>query len=403
MLQNPPARERPTLASSDARLLIVDDNEDNRYTLARRLKREGYAQLMFATNGREALDVLRNKPIDLVLLDIMMPDMNGYEVLEQMKADGRLRNVPVVMISAVDEIDSVVRCVELGAEDYLPKPFNATLLRARVGASLEKKRLRDEVLRHVARMEEDLAAARAIQLGMVPTTFPPVSAEFPVEIYATLHPAFEVGGDLYDFFLCDARTLCFVVADVSGKGAAAALFMARAKSLIRTVARLLALARGGCAQPGEIVAHVNEELCRDNPGSMFVTAFMGVLDLGNRTLAYCNAGHNCPYLVGANGHLAPLDQARGKLLGIRSDSLYATHSHTLAGGDLLFLFTDGITEAENGSGEFFGDAGLEACLRAATGKGARAVVEAVVAAVREFASGARQSDDIAAIGLRLPA
>jgi phosphoserine phosphatase RsbU/P len=118
---------------ADAALLVVDDNEDNRYTLTRRLSREGYANIATATNGREALKMLQAQPVDLVLLDIMMPDMNGYEVLERLKADPHLRHIPVIMISAIDEIESVIRCVELGAEDYLSKPFNPTLLRARVG------------------------------------------------------------------------------------------------------------------------------------------------------------------------------------------------------------------------------------------------------------------------------
>lgn len=130
---------------SEAALLVVDDIEDNRYTLTRRLNREGYTNLTTAANGREALELLQGKPIDLILLDIMMPDMNGYEVLERLKADPNLRHIPVIMISAVDEIESVIRCVELGAEDYLSKPFNPTLLRARVGASLERKRLHDQV------------------------------------------------------------------------------------------------------------------------------------------------------------------------------------------------------------------------------------------------------------------
>ena len=120
-------------------LLVVDDIEDNRLLLTRRLAREGYTNLTTATNGREALDLLRAKPFDLILLDIMMPDMNGYEVLEHMKADLALREIPTIMISALTEIDSVIRCIELGAEDYLSKPFNPTLLRARVAASLEKE------------------------------------------------------------------------------------------------------------------------------------------------------------------------------------------------------------------------------------------------------------------------
>jgi class 3 adenylate cyclase/CheY-like chemotaxis protein len=139
---------------ADAALLVVDDNEDNRYTLTRRLDRLGYTNVATATNGREALELLQANPIDLVLLDIMMPDMNGYEVLERLKADPQLRHIPVIMISAIDEVESVIRCVELRAEDYLSKPFNPTLLRARVGASLERKKLHDQVRAQAA----DLAA-----------------------------------------------------------------------------------------------------------------------------------------------------------------------------------------------------------------------------------------------------
>ena len=117
-------------------LLVVDDNEDNRYTLTQRLKRLGYENVATAVDGRDALSRLRQELYDLVLLDVMMPELNGYEVLEQMKADECLRDLPVIMISALDQLDSVIRCIELGAEDYLPKPFNPTLLRARVGASL---------------------------------------------------------------------------------------------------------------------------------------------------------------------------------------------------------------------------------------------------------------------------
>jgi adenylate cyclase len=139
---------------SEATLLVVDDNEDNRYALTRRLAREGYATIATAVDGEQALELVRSKPFDLVLLDIMMPKVNGYEVLAQMKADENLRHIPVIMISAVDELDSVVRCIENGAEDYLPKPFNPILLRARVGASLERKRLHDQVAAQAA----DLAA-----------------------------------------------------------------------------------------------------------------------------------------------------------------------------------------------------------------------------------------------------
>ena len=143
-------------------ILIVDDIEDNRYTLTRRLRRQGYDNLVEAGNGREALEILDQRPVDLLLLDIMMPEIDGYEVLERVKADDALRHVPVIMISALDEMESVVRCIKLGAEDYLPKPFNATLLKARVEASLERKRLRDNEVAHLAEIER--ARSRADEL-----------------------------------------------------------------------------------------------------------------------------------------------------------------------------------------------------------------------------------------------
>lgn len=146
-------------------LLVVDDNEDNRYTLTSRLKRQGYSNLTTAVNGRQALDLLRTRPFDLILLDIMMPELNGYQVLEQLKADETLRHIPVIMISAVDELDSVIRCIELGAEDYLPKPFNATLLKARIGACLEKKSLRDQEVSYLRDVAHVTDAAAAVEAG----------------------------------------------------------------------------------------------------------------------------------------------------------------------------------------------------------------------------------------------
>jgi len=143
------------LSGDGPAILVVDDNEDNRYTLGRRLKRQGHENLVFAENGQEALDRLAEQPFDLVLLDIMMPVMNGYEVLERVKSDMDLRHIPVIMISAVDDMESVVRCIKDGAEDYLPKPFNAALLKARIGASLERKRLRDQEASYLDSIEAE--------------------------------------------------------------------------------------------------------------------------------------------------------------------------------------------------------------------------------------------------------
>ena len=160
--------QEPDSAVQTGKILVVDDNELNRDMLSRRLQRQGY-QTELAENGRQALEMLRDKPFDLVLLDIMMPEMDGYAVLARMKGEASLRNIPIIMISAITEMDSVVKCIEMGAEDYLPKPFNPTLLRARVSASLEKKRFREQeqsyreqALRDQATMERHRSLAQMV-------------------------------------------------------------------------------------------------------------------------------------------------------------------------------------------------------------------------------------------------
>jgi adenylate cyclase len=149
-------------------LLVVDDNEDNRFTLTQRLKREGYDNVVCAVNGREALDLMTSRSFDLVLLDITMPELDGFEVLERVKSDTTLRDTPVVMISAIDEIESVARCIRLGADDYLGKPFNPVLLRARVSACLEKKRLRDQEAAYTHLIEAEKARADQLLHAMLP-------------------------------------------------------------------------------------------------------------------------------------------------------------------------------------------------------------------------------------------
>jgi len=174
----PPAAHRGVI-------LVVDDNEDNRDMLARRLRRQNY-EVLTAAGGRAALTALAGTPVDLVLLDVMMPDLDGYAVLERLKADPALRDIPVLMISALDELDSVVRCIQLGAEDYLGKPFEPVLLQARIGACLEKKRLHDREARHrreLAELNQTLETRVAMQvaqlerLGRLKRFFSPQLAE----------------------------------------------------------------------------------------------------------------------------------------------------------------------------------------------------------------------------------
>ncbi|HEX4862328.1 MAG TPA: SpoIIE family protein phosphatase, partial [Rhizomicrobium sp.] len=335
------------MTAADAALLVVDDNDDNRYTLTRRLNREGYRNLTMAGNGREALDKLKAQPFDLVLLDVMMPDMNGYEVLEQVKATPALRDIPIIMISALDEVDSVIRCIELGAEDYLNKPFNPTLLRARVGASLEKKRLRDEVRRNLERLEKELNSARALQLAMLPRQFPACSPSHPVAVHAVMQPAREVGGDLYDCFYAGERTFCFLVGDVSGKGASAAMFMARARSLVRMSVALWREWRTDDIDPSALVGAVNRELCQDNDDCMFITMFLGLIDTRTGVVLFTNAGHPPPHLLSASGETTQIDAKPAMPLGIRCNAQFQTRKLAIQPGDALFVCSDGVFEALN--------------------------------------------------------
>ena len=271
------------------------------------------------------------------------------------------------------------------------------LLRARIGASLEKKRLRDQVHAHLARLETELDAARKLQMDMVPQSFPAPGPEFPWDIHASIEPAREVGGDLYDVFRAADGSLCFFIGDVSGKGMPAALFMARTKSIIRIVTELM-WSGATPPDPARIMTRVNRELCQSNDGVMFVTLFFGMLSPASGVLTYCNAGHNPPYRVNDN-RATPIEDATGLVLGIDPDAPYAAGRLTVAPDDTLFLYTDGVTEAFNAADEPFGEARLEALLT----RGERhcaAFVDAVATAVEAFVGAAPRSDDIAMMALR---
>ncbi len=388
------------LMGAPPRILVVDDNDDNLYTLTLHLDLEGYTEVETARDGEEAIARLKTGTFDLVLLDVMMPKVDGFQVLTWLKDQARLRDLPVIMISALTEMNSMARCIELGAVDYLLKPFNPVLLKARLGATLEKKRLRDEIDAHLARLQEELDAARRLQMAMVPQSFPAPSPDFPIDLCASMEPAREVGGDLYDFFVTEDGMLCFLVGDVSGKGMAAALFMARTKSLIRIATDLMRSRQGPSAAPAEIIARVNRELCQNNGDMMFVTLFFAMLRPSNGEVEFCNAGHNAPYRLNGQG-LAPIEGGKGIILGVLPDAVYATGRTSLAPGESIYVFTDGVTEAANLDGELFAEARLEAVLRASTAySSAAAIVKSVGEAVRGFVGTALPSDDITMLAVR---
>lgn len=387
------------------RILVVDDNADNRDILTRRLRRLGYDAVDTAADGHEALaaitrELAKGAPYDTVLLDVMMPGLTGVEVLEALAGDARLSQTPVIMISAATEIETVVRCIELGAEDYLPKPFNPTLLRARLATVLEKKRLRDEVARQLLRFEHELAEARRQQLSMVPDEFPPPDPDHPVAVHAVMHPAREVGGDLHDCFEAAPGVLCIAVGDVSGKGMPAALFMARARSLLRAAALQHAATHGVPPRPSELAAVLNTELCKNNPVGNFITLVLGFLDIATGRFAFFNAGHPRPFRLAPGAPPQEIVTRPGPPLGIVEDLAHADHEVALAIGEALVLMSDGIPEMTGPDGSFYGMARVVADLAALADAPPSLITATLAANVHAFAAGTPADDDVTVLALR---
>ena len=239
----------------------------------------------------------------------------------------------------------------------------------------------------------ELELGRTIQTAALPADFP---ASENYRIAALMLPAREVGGDFYDFFQLDDTHVAFLVADVSGKGITGALYMMTAKTLIKDM--LLATAT---YKPAEALTRVNEELCRNNPAEMFITAWVGVLDIDTGVISYANAGHNPPILKRVNGELEWLKARSGCPLACFENAVYKPLETTLLQGDLLFLYTDGVTEAMNGAGELFGNDRLfERLGEQGTEDTPAMVCDSVRAAVDVFVSGAPQADDLTVLAVQ---
>ena len=367
--QEPPAEaftKDPAAGVVQGFVLVVDDVENNRDVLSRRLKRQGYA-VATAENGRQALERLRAETFDLVLLDIMMPEIDGYEVLRRLKADEVLRHIPVIMISALSELDSVVRCIGMGAEDYLPKPFNPTLLKARIGACLEKKRARDrethlfqQLQENHERMQElvatlhtrnsematwrklqeaDLAIARTTQQAIVNSALPRPDG-WQVETVYT--PLIQVGGDVYGWRQLDHGSWLFWLADATGHGVAAALFTTLVALLFNHASTETTTAHG-------ILTRVNAEFYSVLRGRSFMTACCAVIE-GDGRLSFAGAGHP-PLLIRRHDGVIEAVPSRSTLIGINPAVEIGETVTTLASGDVALLHTDGLYSLKSEGGE----------------------------------------------------
>ena len=243
------------------------------------------------------------------------------------------------------------------------------------------------------RIEEALKLARDIQMSILPQRFPPFPERDEFEIFATIEPAREVGGDFYDFFFVDRDNLCFCIGDVSGKGIPAALFMAVSKTLIKAKS-----SKG--MYPDEILSDVNEELCVDNDAAMFVTIFCGILNTRTGEVLYCNGGHNPPYIFSKAQGVKALVDSSGIALGVHEAAAYSTSALTLAPGDSIFLYTDGVTEAMDINGKFYTDERLIKSLENQKDLSIDDGLRATLNDVKNFSYGAPQADDITLMAIK---
>jgi sigma-B regulation protein RsbU (phosphoserine phosphatase) len=277
---------RPRMADEGAHwkasILVVDDDAANRDLLSRRLQRYG-ATVTTADDGLRALQLLRKTRFDLVLLDLLMPGLDGYQVLAKLKADANLRNVPVIMISGLDQENGIARCLEAGAEDYLTKPFNSVFLKARIGASLERKHWRDQeqstyqaLLKSQQHLASELAEAAAY-----------VQSQLPAPLEGAVHtdwrflPSAQLGGDAFDYFWLDDDHFAFYLLDVSSHGVGAALLSISVMNLLRT----RALPRTDFRDAAAVLASLNDAFQMDRQNNMFFTFAYGVFDKAHRRLA----------------------------------------------------------------------------------------------------------------------
>ncbi len=287
-----------------------------------------------------------------------------------------------------DELGRLIRVFQAMAREVQAREDHLEALVAARTRDLEEKNA--ELDQAKRRMEDELAIAHSLQGAILPKTMPSHDA---YSGHALMTPAREMGGDFYDFFTLPDGRLGVVIADVSGKGVSAAFFMAIARTVTRTAAN-------DTDRAGACLRLVNDGICAQNPHDLFVTLFYGILDPVTGRFCYANAGHNAPFLVRRDGRVETLPLTGGVAIGVMPDLPYEEHSLTLAVGDTLFLYTDGISEAMDIGGDMFEEARLETVLSTGNQISVDAVIENVTLAVADFVGEAAQSDDITCLVLR---
>ncbi len=382
------------------KILSVDDEMDLELLLTqyfRRKIRKGEYEFVFAHNGLEALTMMVKHPdIEIILSDINMPEMDGLTLLAKVN---EMRNpaLKVIMVSAYGDMGNIRQAMNNGAFDFATKPIDLDDLSVTIEKAIEQIEYVHQMQKEHSQLESlksDLAIAREIQQAILPRVFPPFPEYSGVlDIAASMEPAKDVGGDFYDFFRIDDDRIGFLIADVSGKGIPAAIFMAVSRTLIRATG-----VNGG--SPADCITRSNKLLAAESVDCMFVTVFYGILNVKTGEVSYCNAGHNPPYILKRDGQVEVLPTQQDPMMGAIDGIVYHEDSLQLNPGDALVMFTDGVTEAMNKDNEEFGEKRLEDTIADVAMHNCQQINDAIKADVAAFTDGAEQSDDITVLALK---
>jgi sigma-B regulation protein RsbU (phosphoserine phosphatase) len=391
-LCRPAKRKKNNMAKAD--ILIVDDTPTNLSLLTQMLTSQGYS-VRAVTNGQRALESARTLPPDLILLDIRMPGVNGFDVCQQLKSDELTHEIPVIFISALDDIQDKVRGFKAGGVDYITKPFQLEEVLARTETHLAMRTLQRQLQEANRKMATELTLAGQMQANFMPKRLPTPPGW---QLSAGLKPARETSGDFFDVFHLPDGKLAILIADVVDKGVGAALFMAYTWSLIRT------FADERPSNPSWVYNQVNRRILADTGSDQFVTIFYAVLEPASGKLVYCNAGHLPPLLFRSGSKVPERRLVRtGIPLGVYDDQAWGTESLRMTSGDLLVMYTDGTVDAINSQEQNFGDKRLVEAIGAALAQEAVAppqVQEVILKAIQDFTGDAQQFDDMALVLLQ---
>jgi sigma-B regulation protein RsbU (phosphoserine phosphatase) len=368
--------------NSGENILLVDDTPDNLRLLSQILSEHQY-QVRAVTTGERALESVRLVPPDLILLDIRMPGMDGFEVCRRLKENKKSQDIPIVFISALDDVADKVKAFDAGGVDYITKPFQYEEVIARAETHLALRRLQRELQRSNEKMAQELSLAGEVQVSFLPDKMPQIPGwQFSV----TLNSARETSGDFFDILTLPDGRIGLLVADVVDKGVSAALFMALSYALFRSNAMQFP------GNPQRVFDALNDDILNQTNSNQFVTAFYGILDSQTGRLVYSNAGHPPPLIPGT-GEDRWLANT-GVPLGILDECSWEQREVQLAPGDVLCLYTDGVIEAEESLDSPFGMERLLSSTKAREGETAAEIKEGVINDVQQFVGEQQLADDI---------